>query len=113
MPDITEKLGELIFNGTVLFVTLAFGFFTFSLTGQHGISVSSIASFILFVVFFILFAIASLVLSFMGIKYKNEICLYIAGICFLILIIILTYTYAQAYIQTLSQTTTINSLPNS
>jgi len=101
MP-VEKELGKLIFNGTILFLSISFGLFTLSLsTGE--ISVSSIVSFITFTILVILSGIASLVLSFFGIKRDSMILIYCGGVCFLIMIVLLTYAYSQMYISTLEQ----------
>ena len=102
----TEKLGELIFNANVLFLSISFGLFTFSV-GSGKVSISSIHGFAIFTTLVLLAGIASLCLSFFGIKNDNIKLIYGAGVCFIVMILLLIAVYSQIYINSVSQSVTL------
>lgn len=109
MPPDIKKLGELIFNGVILFLSISFGLFTFSLASGK-ITVTSIFVFALFTVLVVCFGIASLICAFFGIRNNNIILVYWAGASFLLMIILLVFAYAQIYLNTVS--TSVTLMPN-
>ena len=102
-----EKLGELIFNGTILFLSISFGLFTLSLSSGK-ITVSSVALFIAFIVLVLIAGMTALFCSFMGIKTDNIKWISAGGIALLIMIIFLIVVYAQVYLNTLNNITIIS-----
>lgn len=102
--ELEHKLGTLIFNGTILFLSISFGLFAL---GAGRITISSVIAFILFVIIMVLLGIGALIASFYGIKNKNMNLIYTAGILFIIMVVVLTITYVQVYISNISQEVTL------
>ena len=97
-----HKLGELIFNGTILFLSISFGLFTFPL-GSGKVTISNVYGFAIFTILVLLAGVASLCFSFFGIKQSSINLIYVGGICFIIMIVLLTVAYSQIYLNLISQ----------
>ena len=106
--NINHKLGELIFNANILFLSISFGLFTFSV-GSGKVSISNIYGFAIFTILVLIAGISSLCLSFFGIKNDKINLIYVAGVCFIILILLLMVAYSQIYINSVSQSVTLTS----
>jgi len=98
--EIVRRLGELIFNGTIIFLSVSFGLFALSL-GSGNISTSGGFEFGFFVSLIIGSGIASLLFSFFGIRDGKIQLIYWSLVFFGVMVTILTFAYAQIYRDTI------------
>lgn len=108
---IERKLGTLIFQGTILFLSISFGLFTFGIVSDK-LSISDIVGFVFFIIFIVVSGLGSLIACFFGIKNNKMILIYTAGFLFILMVALLTYSYAQVYLDNISQKVLINISQN-
>lgn len=95
-----KALGEMIFNGSILFLSISFGLFPSS---ADKIGIGNPVWFTLIIAVAVITGILSLAFSFYGIKKDNSTLIYASGICLLIMIIMFAIISFQSYSNVVSQ----------
>lgn len=98
--EINTNLGEMIFSGTILFLTISFPLFPFSIQGGN-VSLGESLTFVFFMFLIIGLGIASLVFSFYGIKNNSDALIIWALVCCIAMIVIMSFAYFQIYTKTI------------
>lgn len=103
LPDgkANETLAELVFNATALFLSISYGLLPLSLNTAN-VTVNSIAGFVILNIFVLLSGLAALLLSFFGIKKKNQSLINWGFACFLIMIALLTFVFIKSNLTAMS-----------
>ena len=96
------RLGELVFNGNIIFLSISFGLFTLSIDNiGRVVNISSVIVYSVFVAIMVLASILSLGLSYFGIRDNNQRFVNWATAFLFIVIIITILLYAQMYMKVL------------
>lgn len=107
-PDIDKinHLGEVLFSGAILFISVSFGLFTFAV--DKGADTLNITWFSISLGFALLAGIFSLISSFMGIKSGNMKWIVASFISLIVMIVILGIDYIQIFSNIIDEAPTLN-----
>ncbi|MEK6942558.1 MAG: hypothetical protein AABX00_00670 [Nanoarchaeota archaeon] len=91
-------LGEIVFNGTILFISISFTLFPFSIESGD-VSPSQSYKFAFFIFAIIVLGISAMLFSFFGIKNNSINLIYWGLVCFIGMVVLMTLVYSQIYTQ--------------
>ena len=100
IKDINQRLGEAIFNGTILFLSISFALFPFSIESGN-VSPTESFKFGIIMLSTIALGIGSLICAFFGMNKNSYALITWALVCCLAMIVLLGYTYSQIYTKTI------------